>query len=222
MTFTAMGFIVIIVNFCPRLFVPDNDLIYEQNLAAVAKIAPVAQNQISRSPSTGKTTAKTLRSWLRNLFELGVVGANIEDLNNCTGKLRLKAESVQRIKTALEPAKAAGVPDFVVYTRTDVIAEHGTVGDGIYRAIAYLEAGATTAFTWGGRHGLRGAEVQKMVGSLGGMLSVVLPGSSEYLSVEDVATLGVARVSIGPKLQFDASGAIRKSVKDLLLLVVLG
>jgi len=196
--------------------VPDNDLTYEQNLTAVAKIAPVAQKLNLPLTVDWQDGYEDIAQSITELIKLGVVGANIEDLNDRTGKLRPKAESVQRIKTALQAAKAAGVPDFVVNTRTDVVAEHGTIDDAIERAKAYLGAGATTAFVWGGKHGLRDAEVQKIVQALGGKLSVVLPGSLGYLSVREAGKLGVARVSIGPRLQFNASAAIRMSVENLL------
>lgn len=197
--------------------VPDNSLSYEQNLAAVARIASVAQKLNFPLTVDFQDGYEDIAKSITELIKLGVVGANIEDLDDRTEKLRSKEESVQRIKLALEVAQAAGVPDFVINARTDVIAEHGTVDDAIDRAKAYLEVGATTAFVWGGRHGLRDAEVEKITKALDGKLSVVLPAKSGYLSVSEVAKIGVARVSIGPRLQFDAAAAIKMGVEELIL-----
>ena len=152
-------------------------------------------------------------------MRLGVVGANIEDLNDRTGQLRSKEESVQRIKSAAAAARAAGVPDFVINARTDVIGEGGTVEEAINRAKAFLDAGATTAFVWGGgTRGLRDAEVEQITKALDGRLSVVLPASAAegFLTVSEVKKIGIARVSIGPRLQVDAAKTMKRSIQDLL------
>jgi 2-methylisocitrate lyase-like PEP mutase family enzyme len=199
--------------------VKDNDMTLEQNLAAVARIAPVAQrHSLPLTVDFQDGYLDDIAKSVTELIKLGVVGANIEDLNNRTGKLRSKEEAAQRIKAVAAAARDAGVPDFVINARTDAIGEGGSVDEAIERAKAFLDAGAVTAFVWGGSHGLRDAEVQKITEALGGRLSVVLPASAAqgYLTVSEVKKIGVARVSIGPRLQFVAAKAIQKGIEELL------
>jgi 2-methylisocitrate lyase-like PEP mutase family enzyme len=96
---------------------------YEQNVAAVAAIVPVMQRQ--NLPLTVDFQDRYLDDIANSVIELtklGVVGANIEDLDDRTGKLRSKEDSVRRIKAVAAAARDAGVPDFVINARTDVIA----------------------------------------------------------------------------------------------------
>ena len=199
--------------------VKDNDLTYEQNMAAIGRIVPVAQR--SNLPLTVDFQDGYLDDIAKSvteLIKLGVVGANIEDLNDRIGKLRSKEESVQRIRAAAAAARDVGVPDFVINARTDVIGEGGTVEEAIDRAKAFLEAGAVTAFVWGGSYGLRDGDVEKITQALDGRLSVVLPGNAAdgYLAVSEVKKMGVARVSVGPRLQSVAAKAIQKGIEELL------
>lgn len=56
-------------------------------------------------------------------------------------------EASQRIETVVCAAKAAGVTDFGLNARTDVIV-HGSLDDAIDDGRAYLDAGASSAFVW--------------------------------------------------------------------------
>jgi 2-methylisocitrate lyase-like PEP mutase family enzyme len=100
-----------------------------------------------------------------------------------------------------------------------VIGEGGTIDEAIDRAKAFLDAGATTAFVWsGGVRGLRDAEVEKISKALDGKLSVVLLGgvASGFLTASEVKKLGVARISIGPRLQSVVNKAIMSGIDELL------
>ncbi|KAL0938547.1 uncharacterized protein CTRU02_205157 [Colletotrichum truncatum] len=198
--------------------VNDDDLTYEQNMAAVAKIAPVAQrHNLPLTVDFQDGYLDDITESVTELIKLGAVGANIEDLNDRTGKLRSKEESVERIKAAAVAAKNAGVPDFVINARTDAIGAGESIDEAIGRARAFLDAGATTAFVWGGgSRGLRDAEIVKIAEALDGRLSVVLPAADGFLTVSEVAKLGVARVSLGPRLQSVATKAMMKSIAELL------
>jgi 2-methylisocitrate lyase-like PEP mutase family enzyme len=198
----------------------DNNMAYEQNMAAVARVASMAkEHSLPLTVDFQDGYSENIGKAVTELIKLGVVGANIEDLNDRTGKLRPKEEAVQRIKAAVAAAEAAGLADFIVNARTDVVGEGGTVDEAIDRAKAFLDVGATTAFIWGGGvRGLRDAEVQKMSDALEGRLSVVLPAGAAdgFLTVNEVSKFGVARINIGPRLQFDAAKTVQRSVEEVL------
>ena len=75
----------------------------------------------------------------RELVTLGVVGGNIEDQNNRRGELFGIDEACERIKKLLKGAKEAGVDDFVVNARTDVLGFGWTIDDVIARGKRFLE-----------------------------------------------------------------------------------
>ena len=128
-----------------------------------------------------------------------------------------KAESVSRIKRALSTARQHGMPDFVVNARCDTLVHGGDLSEVIDRGKAYLDAGATTVFVWGGsKRGVSRAEVAEMVKAFDGRLNVSMKLSLDGLRVKALSELGVARISIGPALQFIAMDAFAKEAEKIL------
>jgi 2-methylisocitrate lyase-like PEP mutase family enzyme len=198
-----------------ELGVNDNDLTYEQNLAAIREIAKVAAKH--NLPLTADFQAgygDRLAEGTTKLIEAGVVGVNLEDYVADEGIFYDVDQAVERIKVVLEKAKSCGVPDFVVNARTDVRAHGGSIDDAIGRGKAYLAAGATTVFVWGRANGLHDDEIVRLVEALGGMLNV--SWKPDGLTVKQIAELGVARISLGPKLQLFGEQAIKKEAERLL------
>lgn len=152
---------------------------------------------------------------IRKAIALGVVGANIEDLDNKKETLRSVDEAVMRIQAAHKAATHAGVPDFVINARTDVLGFDGTIQDAIDRGKKFIEAGATTAFIWGAfKHDITPEEVEEMVKALDGKLAVQ-PGNIE---IEKLVELGVARISVGPRLWMDCMATLVGNAKERKLL----
>ncbi|KAF3916211.1 hypothetical protein AA313_de0209045 [Arthrobotrys entomopaga] len=184
----------------------DNQLTLERNLISIRNVAQGIQ-------SAGKAETKPLSADLQDGYSdiaetiksaiaAGVVGANIEDLNTDTStgheELRPVEEAADRIRIAMKAAEEAGVPDFVINARTDVLGYGGSIKDVIDRGRKYLEAGATTIFVWGaGKHDITIDEVKEMVEGFGGRLSVQGTGPTN-LGLKELAEAGVARISYGP------------------------
>lgn len=195
----------------------DNDLSLEQNISAIRHIAPVALQANLPLTVDVQDGYEDVAATVSAIVKLGAVGCNIEDANNQTKELRSEEDATQRIKTAVETAKAAGVPDFCVNARTDVIGHGGSLDDAIDRAKTYLGAGASTAFVWGGgARGLTTAEVEKLVDALDGRLNVMMSLAPGKLTASELKRIGVARISVGPALQFKAAAAIEKAAADML------
>ena len=179
----------------------DGNMTLEQNLAGVRnavaglrKAGKADEIPISADLEDGyEDSAETVR----RAIELGVVGCNIEDVNNRSKELRSIDDATTRINTAMDAARQAGVPDFVVNARTDVLGYGGNIADVIERGKGFLEAGATTVFVWGVmKWDIKPEEVTEMVKAFGGRLAVQ-PGS---IGVERLRELGVSRISVGPAL----------------------
>jgi 2-methylisocitrate lyase-like PEP mutase family enzyme len=128
-----------------------------------------------------------------------------------------KAEAVSRIKRALSTARQHGVPDFVVNARCDTLVQGGQLPEVIERGKAYLAAGATTVFVWGGsKRGVSRVEVAEMVEAFEGRLNVSMKLSPDGLKAKALSELGVARISIGPALQFIAMETFAKEAEKIL------
>ena len=158
-----------------------------------------------------------LEEAMEKLIELGVAGVNLEDCDKDTQKMYSKAEAVTRVKRALSVARQHGVPDFVVNARCDTLIHGGQLPEVIERGKAYLAAGATTVFVWGGsQRGVSSNEVAEMVRAFDGRLNVSMILSPEGLNVGQIAKLGVARISVGPQIQFMAMDTFAKEAEKIL------
>ncbi|KAJ5998476.1 hypothetical protein N7451_006286 [Penicillium sp. IBT 35674x] len=207
------------------LGVDDNDLTKAQNLAALKIIVSAAHRVNPGLPVTVDLQdgygedLPSLAATIKEAIALGAVGCNLEDMNNAAGTLRPLDEAVARVRTVVAAAKEAGVPDFALNARTDVLAQEGTtVDDAVVRGKAFLEAGACTVFVWGGPKG-RGVskeEVEILVRELNGMVNVKMNLREGFLGIQEIRQLGVARVSVGPELWKCAMKAVKEQAELLL------
>ena len=194
--------------------VADNDLTFEDNLAGIRTVASVVNKTDLPLTADLQDGYDDVASTIKQAIEAGVVGANIEDVDK-EGRLRDIDEAVSRIKTALKAASDAGVPDFCVNARTDTLLFGGTPQDAIERGKAYLDAGATTIYIWGGPTG-RGVskdEIKQLVKGLGGMINVKMNLRPGFLNRKELAELGVARISIGPELFVKAMAGFKSALE---------
>ncbi|KAF5379187.1 hypothetical protein D9615_005988 [Tricholomella constricta] len=213
--------------------VPDEKLTLSLNLDAIARIAPLVRAAglpLSADLQDGYGTQ--LVETIQKAVALGVVGANIEDSYPEKGHargmecLRSVEEQVERIKLAKQTAEDAGVKDFVINARTDILkldprpsgwSQEMVVDEAVRRGKAYLEAGATCVFVWGGSpKGVTRAEVERLVRELNGKVAVKLAGDEKGLSVKETAEIGVCRISVGPSLWFEAMNAVKRSAARIL------
>jgi len=187
----------------------DSKLSLETQLSSVEAIAAVAHEY--NKPLTVDLQdgyGDRLEEAVTGMIERGVVGINLEDSDQATGKVMAEDTAVERVKRALAAASTAGVPDFVVNARPDTFLRDGDFDEAIRRGKAYLAAGATTVYILG--HSARAVtreEIGKIVENLDGRVNIALrlprPGQPEpTLKRQDLVDAGVARVSIGPQLFF--------------------
>ncbi|RDL38168.1 uncharacterized protein BP5553_05601 [Venustampulla echinocandica] len=198
----------------------DEDLTLDINLAGVRAIAIVAKEHgLPLTADFQDGYGEQLEEGIQKLLDLGVVGINLEDYDKTAKKMIPISEATERVRRVLAVAKNHGVPDFVVNARSDTLLHEGQVSDAIERGKAYLAAGATTAFVWGSpsRGGITKSEVVELVNGLEGRLNVILNTGAGGLPVSELAKIGVARISMGPALQFVAMKAYADAAEKLLL-----
>ncbi len=196
----------------------DDDLTLDENLAAVKGIAKVAKEL--DKPLTVDIQdgyGEQLEDAINALIDIGAVGVNIEDVNKTSKKVFPVDVAVERIKRVLRVARTRSVPDFVVNARCDVLLQGGEMKEVLDRGREYLAAGATTVFVWGGRaRGTRKTEVIEMIEAFKGKLNVSMRLSPDALGVEELARLGVSRISVGPGLQTLVFDLYRKEAERIL------
>lgn len=193
----------------------DAELDRDSNLAAIRSISAVATKHNLPLTADMQDGYTDVADSITRCIAAGAVGCNLEDVDTKPDTLRTPDEHISRIKTALSAASKAGVPDFVINARTDVLAFGGSIEDAIARAKAYLDAGAVTVYIWGGPKG-RGVsreEVKRLSEALGGMINVKMNLRPGFLNVGDLKALGVARVSVGPEMYLKAMQGFREALE---------
>ena len=133
-----------------RLGQPDVGLMgLEENVAAARAIAACSDLLLLADGDTGYGNALNAYHTVRAFERAGVAGLMLEDqvwpkrCGHLKGKEVISAdEMVQKIRAA---AAARVDPDFVIKSRTDVLATHG-VAEAIRRLNLYAEAGADLLF----------------------------------------------------------------------------
>lgn len=133
-----------------RLGQPDVGLMgLDENVAAARSMAACSNLLLLADADTGYGNALNTYHTVRAFERAGVAGLMLEDqvwpkrCGHMKGKEVISAEEmVQKIRAA---ASARVDPDFVIKSRTDVLATHG-VAEAIRRLNLYAEAGADLLF----------------------------------------------------------------------------
>jgi 2-methylisocitrate lyase-like PEP mutase family enzyme len=146
--------------------------------------------------------------FVERLSETGAVGCNLEDTDHTGGGLT----PVERQAEYLAEVRAAA-PDLVINARVDVFLgaedQEAVLAEGVERARAYVAAGADCVYPIL----LRSAELLRSFADAVGapVNAALLPGST----VADLASAGVARISLGPGLWRFTQAALRERLTGL-------
>lgn len=156
---------------------------------------------------------------IRQVVTAGAVGINIEDSTTSGSGAPQLVDMAAQI-ALIQAIRAAattewGVP-LVINARVDVYL-HGAgdasdrFAEAVRRANAYREAGADCVFPIGLSDA---ATIAELVRAVGGPLNIL--ANSQTPSIEELARLGVARVSFGGGLARVALGAVRRAAQEIL------
>ncbi|MFI0959873.1 isocitrate lyase/phosphoenolpyruvate mutase family protein [Streptomyces sp. NPDC021080] len=197
------------------LGVADGDRLERDGaLAAVARITAVVRVPVSADIENGYASdAEGVGDTVRAVLAAGAVGVNIEDAlyGEGAGPLRPAAEQAERIAGARAAADAAQVPLFVNARIDTFLRGSGDVEETLERAAAFLAAGADGVFVPGV---VDPATVKALVEGIDGPLNILVgPGAPP---VEELAALGVARISAGSSIAAAAHGLVRRAARELL------
>ncbi len=197
------------------LGVPDGDALdRDAALAAVGRIVAAVKVAVSADLEAGfGEDPDGVAETIRLLTATGAAGVNLEDAwHGGPTPLRDIADQSARIAAA----RNAGGPDLFLNIRTDTYLravgepEH-RLADTVARAQAYLEAGADGIFVPGVTDP---ATIEALVKAIPAPINILAgPGAP---SVAELASLGVARISLGSSVAAAAYGLAQRAVREVL------
>jgi 2-methylisocitrate lyase-like PEP mutase family enzyme len=196
-------------GFAATLARRDGGVTRDQALAHAADLSAAVDLPVSADLESGfGTTAADVGSTARLAAETGLAGFSIED---ATGD---PAAPVYDLDTAVaRVAAAAAHKDGLVLTARAENYLHGRrdLDDTIARLSAYADAGADAVFAPGLREL---GDIERLVAGVPRPVSVLLwPGGPD---VAALASVGVARISVGGAFAFTALGALVEAATELL------
>ncbi len=162
------------------------------------------ENGYARDPQAAAETYQRAR-------ETGLAGASIEDYDGEAKEIYEIGLASERVAAAAE-AFHSGHARLVLTGRAEnLIRGRADLADTIRRLQAYQEAGADVLFA----PGLTGLnDIRRVVDSVDRPVSVLARPNGP--SVAELASVGVARVSVGGALAFAALGAVVRAARELL------
>src|SRR5947209_2230632 len=166
---------------------------------------------------TGGGNALNAAALCEKLIAMDVAGVNIEDqvfpkrCGHMEGKQVISAEEMAGKVRAMADVRRRLRADIVINARTDAYAPHG-LDEAIRRANLYIRSGADLAFIDGIR---TRREIERAVREIDGLLSVNLMDAvtgvkTEPIPIPDLASMGVARVSVPVASIFVMHRALRE------------
>ena len=184
-----------------HLFCAENvRMTRELMLARVGEIAQSIALPLNADLEAGYgATSEAVATTIRSAIDSGAAGANVEDY---TGDRRTPLFDVdtacERIRAARAAIDASGIP-FVLVARTDpfLVAHPTPFAEAIRRANLYRAAGADCLFIPGPNDA---RTIGALVKEIQGPLSVVMGLGGPAMQVDELAALGVRRISIGASL----------------------
>ena len=144
----------------------------------------------------------------------GAVGASIEDYAASFGsRLYDRTHATERIRAARETAESLDFP-FTLTARAECyLVDHSDpFNESVERANLYRQAGADCLFV----PGVKDAEtIGALVREIDGPINVVMGLSGNLLTLKELESLGVKRVSIGGSLARATFGLIQRAATEI-------
>ncbi len=193
---------------------PDNSVGREQMMLHLAEIASATDLPVSADLENGFGDApQEAAETIRQAAASGVVGGSIEDATGRAGDPLYAIDfAAERVRAAVEAARALPFPFTLTARAENYLVGRADLADTIRRLQAYQEAGADVLYA----PGLKSREeIAEVVRSVDRPVNVLMGLQGALLSVEDLAALGVRRISVGGSLARAALGALLRAVGEI-------
>lgn len=196
------------------LGVPDNRIDRSQAIAHVRTIAEATALPVSADLENGfGDDPGTVAETIRLAAEAGAVGGSIEDTNTRNERPQYAFDhAVERVRAAADAAGALDFPFTLTARAENFLVGNPDLRDTIRRLQAYQEAGADVLYA----PGLASREdIAELVRSVDRPVNVLMGSPALRLSVDELAALGVRRISVGSALSRVALGAFLRAAREI-------
>jgi 2-methylisocitrate lyase-like PEP mutase family enzyme len=194
--------------------VPDNAIGREQMMLHLRELAAATDLPVSADLENGFGDAPEFAARTIELAaKAGVVGGSIEDATNRPDDPLYSLEfAAERVRAAAEAKARLPFPFTLTARAENYLNGKPDIKDTIRRLQAYQEAGADVLFA----PGIRTKEdIAAVVSSVDRPVNVVMGLVNCELTLEELAELGVARVSVGGSLARAALGAFLRAAREM-------
>ncbi|SDI61726.1 2-Methylisocitrate lyase, PEP mutase family [Paraburkholderia steynii] len=197
------------------LGLPDNAVGREQMIRHLAELAPSTDLPVSADLENGFGDApEDAAETIRQAGAAGVVGGSIEDATGRAGDPIYAHElAVERVRAAVEAARSLPFPFMLTARAENYLNGRADLADTIRRLQAFQEAGADVLYA----PGLKTREdIAAVVSSVDRPVNVLMGMAGMPFSVDDLAQMGVKRISVGGALARAALGALLRAANEML------
>ena len=170
---------------------------------------PVAADLENGFGDAPEAVAETIRL----AAEVGLVGGSIEDASGDPARPIYDLDhAVERMHAAVQAARALPFPFVLVGRAENFLHGRRDLDDTIRRLQAFEAAGADALFAPGLT---RPDDIRTVCASVGRPVNVIMGLKGATLSVDDLAALGVRRISVGSALSRAALGAFVRAAREI-------
>lgn len=190
----------------------DGQLSRDETLAHMRYMVEASDLPINADFESGfADTPEGVAESVRMAVETGVAGISIEDsTGDAQAPLRSLAESVERMRAARAAIDATGGEALLIGRAENFFVGRPDLGDAILRLKAYADAGADCLYA----PGIKTREqISAVVAAVAPKPVNVLIGWESDLTLQDLADLGVRRVSVGGALARAAWGGFLNAAR---------
>lgn len=193
----------------------DGQLSRDETLAHMRYMAAIADVPVNADFESGfGRDAEEVFASVSLAVDTGVAGLSIEDSTGDPRQpLRDKAEAVERLQAARAAIDAKGGDVLLIGRAENFFVGRPDLDDTLERLIAYAHAGADCLYAPGIR---TREEIRAVVEAVAPRPVNVLIGWASDLSAQDVAALGVRRISVGGALARAAWGSFMSAARMMI------
>lgn len=194
---------------------PDGQVSRAMTLAHVREIVAATDLPINADFESGfGTSPEGVAESVRMAVETGVAGISIEDsTGDPDNPLRDTAEAVLRVRAARCAIDETGGDTLLVARAENFFVGRPDLEDTILRLKAYAEAGADCLYA----PGIRTREqIRAVVAAVAPKPVNLLIGPASALTLQDIAALGVRRISLGGSLARSAWGGFLRAARAIV------
>jgi len=190
----------------------DGALSRDEVLAHCADIVRASDLPVSADLENGfADDPAQVAETVRLAGELGLAGCSIEDCSDGGAGIYEAGLAAERVAAAAEAAHGGGAPMVLTARAENHLRGRQDLADTIARLQSFQEAGADVAYA----PGLRDLEeIRQLVASVDIPVNVLIWHDGP--TVADLASRGVARISVGGNFNLVALGAVTDAAREFL------